>query len=172
MSDCESCGGTRFSPRHVDGVDLLECDLCGTLQGDTKVIERLTREGEALERGYQPLVYPLVQALEAVPAFRVEAASAGRLDGTEYPYVFLRLAPDGLRDLERLLTSLEMANRHTKRRWVVETALQRGLLFIVRPRFWKSIQAIDRSDIEEARADLAHLAEAIGRDSQLGWWRE
>ncbi len=77
----------------------------------------------------------------------------------------------GLSDVEHLLTSLEMANRSTKRRWVVELSLQRGLLFILRPRFWKAILDITADDILEARADLALLALTIGRDVRLSWWR-
>ena len=49
--------------------------------------------------------------------------------------------------------------------------LQRGLLFILRPRFWKPVLDIDAKDIAEARADLPLLAKAIQRDVQLGWWR-
>ena len=85
--------------------------------------------------------------------------------------MFLRVAEDGLKDVEALLTSLEMAGRSTRRRWVVECALQRGLLFIVRPRFWKAIQDISAEDVAECRADLHHLAEAVGRDVKLSWWR-
>jgi hypothetical protein len=81
------------------------------------------------------------------------------------------VAEGGLSDVENLLTSLEMANRSTKRRWVVELSLQRGLLFILRPRFWKAILDISPEDIREAHADLSLLARTIGRDVQLSWWR-
>jgi hypothetical protein len=153
-------------------VRVLRCGLCGNLQGDDAEVLRAEERLEARERGFQPEVYPLVRALESVPTFRVHAASAGREEIAEYPFVFLRLDPKGLKDLEHLLTSLEMANRHTKRRWVVECSLQRGLLFTLRPRFWKPVQAITAQDIREARADLAPLAESIGRDVRLAWWKE
>ena len=84
--------------------------------------------------------------------------------------LFLRLDSQGLPYLERLLTSLEMANRETKRRWVVEASLQRGLLFVLRPRFWKRVSEITAEDIEEARADLATLGRVIERDVRLPWW--
>ena len=168
---CEVCGSTQMAPVVVDETELQECGLCGHLQGDAAAVEKIELRREAEERGFHRLVYPLVRALETVPTWRVSAASAGDLDTCEYPFVFLRLEPEGLQDLEHLLTSLEMANRNTVRRWVVECALQRGLLFIVRPRFWKAIQDIDRRDIEECRADLGHLAEAVRRDVRLSWWR-
>jgi hypothetical protein len=155
----------------VDGESVEVCGLCGHLQGDTGAVRRLQDNREAFERGLQPAVYPLVKALETVAKFQVDSASAGRPERGEYPYVFIRVAEGGLKDVERLLTSLEMANRQTRRRWVVECSLQRGLLFILRPRFWKAILDITTQDILEARGDLPILAQAIARDAQLGWWQ-
>ena len=169
---CESCGGHRVVPRVIEGVALRECDLCGALHGDDEQVALVEMRREGRERGFDPRVYPLVRALERVPTFQVAAADAGRSEVGEYPYVFLRLDRQGLPHLERLLTSLEMANRETKRRWVVEAALQRGLLFILRPRFWKRVAEITAEDIEESRADLAVLARVLARDVGLPWWNE
>ena len=171
MDVCEVCGSHQIERVLQDGAELWRCGLCDHLHGDATVIDRIETRSEADERGFHPLVYPLVKALEAVPTFRVAQASAGRPDASEYPFVFLRVEAGGLLDVEHLLTSLEMANRSTRRRWVIECALQRGLLFIVRPRFWKAIQDITPKDIDECRADLHHLAEAVGRDLRLTWWR-
>jgi hypothetical protein len=170
MAVCDECGSRQVAEAEVAGTFVLRCALCGHMQGDPNRVEAAETHQEAEERGYAPEVYPLVKALETVPTFKVAGASSGRTDGSEYPFVFLRLATTGLRDLERLLTSLEMANRSTKRRWVVETTLQRGLLFILRPRFWKRVQDIDSKDIQEARADLPVLAASIQRDVRLSWW--
>ena len=170
MDICDECGSHQVQTRRVEGVEVDECGLCGHVQGDEASVALVSDRLEAAEKGFSPIVYPLVKALEGVSTFRVSAASAGRVETSEYPFVFLRLAPAGLRDLEHLLTSLEMANRTTRRRWVVECALQRGLLFILRPRFWKAIVEINEVDIREARGDLKLLAEIIARDSRLGWW--
>ncbi|MHC5009570.1 MAG: hypothetical protein ACYTG6_01330 [Planctomycetota bacterium] len=170
MAVCEECGSHRVAMADVDGARIDVCDLCGHLQGEGPQVALLRERQEAEERGFDPRIYPLVKALEGVPNFRVDSASAGRPDRAEYPFVFLRVAGDGLRDLERLLTSLEMANKDTKRRWVVELSLQRGLLFILRPRFWKAILDITAEDIREARSDLPVLAQVIRRDVKLGWW--
>lgn len=172
MAECVECGSRQVRPAVVDGLEVERCELCDHIQGDEEQVARLTARREAEERGMHPVVYPFVKALEAVPTFRVTAASAGRPERNEFPFVFLRLAPDGLRDLERLLTSLEMANQATKRRWVVECTLQRGLLFIVRPRFWKPVLEINERDIQEARGDLTLLAEILARDVRLSWWTE
>jgi hypothetical protein len=168
---CEDCGGSRVVEREVEGVWVGECALCGALQGDDAAVATVERRREARRRGLDPRVEPLVRALEQVPAFRVPAADAGNPDRREYPYVFLRLDRDGgLAALERLLTSLEMANRQTKRRWVVEAALQRGLLFILRPRFWKAVADITRQDILDSQSDLEALGRALERDVRLPWW--
>ena len=171
MAYCDECGSSQVAEAEVEGVLLELCPLCGNLQGDEELVARARERREASERGFEPIVYPLVRALESVPTFRVGGASAGRPALCEYPFVFLRVGEGGLADVERLLTSLEMANRSTKRRWVIECTLQRGLLFILRPRFWKAILEIDENDIREARGDLKLLAEIIARDVKLSWWR-
>ena len=167
---CESCGNRRVVPRRVEGVAVRECELCGALAGDDDGVAAAETRREGRERGFDPRVYPLVRALERVPSFEVASADAGHPELGEYPYVFLRLREGGLAHLERLLTSLEMVNRRTRRRWVVEAALQHGLLFILRPRFWKAIAEITSTDIEEAQADLAVLAAVLARDVDLPWW--
>ena len=63
-------------------------------------------------------------------------------------------------------------NRSTQRRWVVECTLQRELLFVLRPRFWKPVLEIDANDIREARTDFRVLADILARDVQLAWWRQ
>lgn len=171
MARCDECGNTQMEASQVEGVPVDVCALCGHLQGNEAEVERARERVEARERGFDPAVFPLVRSLEMVPLFKVRAASAGRPERAEYPFVFLRVQEGGLRDVEHLLTSLEMANRQTKRRWVVECSLQRGLLFILRPRFWKPVLDIDADDIAEARADLGILARTIRRDVGLGWWR-
>ena len=171
-SVCEVCGSHQMEPVTIRGVEVERCGLCDHIQGDEARVARLEAQDEAETSGYHPDVYPLVRALEEVPTFRVASTSVGRAETSEFPFVFLRIAKDGMRDLERLLTSLEMANRSTKRRWVVECTLQRELLFVLRPRFWKPVLEIDATDIREARGDFRVLAEILARDVKLSWWQE
>ena len=171
MAVCEECGSRQVALRLVEGVEVEECALCGHLQGDDRRVERVEQRRDAREKGHDPAVYPLVRALEAVPTFRVAGASAGDPVRRDYPFVFLRLEPTGLKDLERLLTAIDMANHATKRRWVVECALQRGLLFILRPRFWKPVTAISAEDILESRGDLAILAATLEQNVGADWWK-
>jgi len=168
---CDECGCRQLEEAWVARVRVLRCPLCGHLHGDDGDVARAEEILEAEARGFLPIVYPLVKALESVPAFRVTQASAGSPARREYPFVFLRVKETGLRDVGHLLTSLEMANRQTRRRWVVECSLQRGLLFILRPRFWKPVLDITPADIEEARSDLPLLGQALRRDVGLAWWQ-
>lgn len=171
MERCDECGSRQVEETDVLGLRVEVCRLCGNVQGDEARVAEVRERREAADRGFQAEVYPLVKALEQVESFRVETASAGRVERSEYPFVFLRVLRDGLPDLERLLTSLEMANRLTRRRWVVELSLQRGLLFILRPRFWKPVLDVSAADILEARSDLPVLARSLARDVGLSWWR-
>jgi hypothetical protein len=172
MGPCDECGSRQVALRRIEGVDVEECGLCGHLMGDDAAVGVVEQRREARERGFDAAVFPLVVALERVPTFRVDGASGGEAGQGDYPYVFLRLDPQGLPDLERLLTVLEMANHATKRRWVVECALQRGLLFILRPRFWKPVTSITAEDVTESRSDLGVLAEVLARNVAASWWRE
>ena len=169
---CEVCGAEQVEPTVIDGRRAERCGLCDHIQGDIAREEQLDAVDEAAERGVHPDVFPLVQALEEVASFTVTGTSVGRAETSEFPFVFLRVAPNGLRDVERLLTSLEMANRTTQRRWVVECTLQRELLFVLRPRFWKPILDIDATDIREARTDFRILADILARDVKLSWWKD
>ncbi len=172
MAICEECGSHQIEAAVVSGIEVQRCGLCEHLQGDPAVVARIAERQEADDRGFNPIVYPLIKALELVPTFRVAGASAGRAETSEFPFVFLRVADGGLRDVERLLTSLEMANESTRRRWVLECTLQRGLLFVLRPRFWKAVLEINEDDIREARQDFKVLAEILARDVKLSWWND
>lgn len=169
---CEVCGSRQMEPITLRGVEVERCGLCGHVQGDEARVAQLEAEAEAEASGHHADVYPLVRALDEVPTFRVVSTSVGRAETGEFPFVFFRVTEGGLKHVERLLTSLEMANRTTQRRWVVECTLQRELLFVLRPRFWKPVLEIDANDIREARTDFRILADILARDVQLAWWRQ
>ena len=169
---CEVCGSHQMEVTTVRGVEVERCGLCDHIQGDEGRVAHLEAQDEAAASGHHPDVYPLVRALDEVPTFTVVNTSVGRAETGEFPFVFFRIADGGLKHLERLLTSLEMANRSTQRRWVVECTLQRELLFVLRPRFWKPVLEIDANDIREARTDFRVLADILARDVQLAWWRQ
>ena len=135
-----SAAAARWRPRRLEGVDVEECELCGAPAGR----RRARSPGRGAPRGARAGLRP-----RRLPAGAARS-STSRPSASRAPPQARRAAastrtcscastPRASSDLERLLTSLEMANHATKRRWVVECALQRGLLFILRPRFWKPV---------------------------------
>lgn len=121
-------------------------------------------------RGLDDRVIPLVTALESSGVFRLQSASAGDPRRNEPPYVLLALTKSDTAWLERLLRSLEIANRETRLRWLVELTLQRGIACLLRPRFYKSPSDLTPEDLDAAQRDLLVLGKSFRRDLGLSWW--
>jgi len=169
--ECDSCGSRDVSRRDVEGHLLFECNLCGELSGDDVAIAAIDvlRRGRA--RGLDDEVIPLIDVLENTGAFRLVHASAGWKEKGEAPAILLACTRDELCSIERLLRSVELANRETRLRWLVELTLQQTVVFILRPRFFKAPTEITAGEIDAARADLGTLARCLRRDVSLSWWR-
>lgn len=173
MARCEECGGRVLAPRREDGVEVLECELCGALQGDDAAVARALLAREARERGYDPAVYPLVRALARVGGLRVAAADAGDPEAPTWPFVqFAAIGPrEGMIGLENLVKTLALAARELAAHWVVEAEFQARLLFTLKPRFHTDVDRIDARRVLAARDDLDRLRAAIERNMLLSWWR-
>jgi len=169
--ECDVCGSRNVRRRTIEGFLLEECGLCGNLQGDDEAVARIEELRAGRERGLEDDVTPLVAALEGAEVFKVVQASAGEPRRNESPYVFFTLTKNDTTYIEKLLRSLELANRETRLRWLVELSLQHGVVYILRPRFWKSPSDLAPEDIEAARKDLAILARRLRRDVSLSWWK-
>jgi len=169
--ECDSCGSLRVSRREIEGHLLFECDLCGELSGDDAAIALIESLRIGRARGLDDEVIPIVEVLEATGAFRLVRASSGWKEKSEAPSVLFACTRDELGSIERLLKSIELANRETKLRWIVELALQQTVVFILRPRFFKPPTEITNAEIDAARADLGTLAKCLRRDTGLSWWR-
>ncbi|MHC4668330.1 MAG: hypothetical protein ACYTFD_07965 [Planctomycetota bacterium] len=170
--ECDVCGSRNVTRRDIEGWLLEECNLCGSLQGDDEAVVRVEELRAGRARGLDDEVIPLAAALEGAKVFRLLQASAGDPDRNEAPYVFFSLVKNDTIYIERLLRSLEHANRSTKLRWLLELSLQKGVVYILRPRFWKSPGDITPQDLRIARKDLRILAERLRRDLALSWWRD
>ena len=168
--ECDACGSRNVAPREIDGFRLLECSLCGELHGDDEAIARVKELRAGRERGLEDEVIPLVAVLESAEVFKIVQATAGNPRRNASPHLIFRLTKNDTTYLERLLRSLEHANRDTNLRWLVELSLQHGIVYILRPRFWKSPSDLAPEDIEVARKDLATLAQRLRRDLGLSWW--
>ena len=169
--ECDVCGSHNVSRRSVEGFLLEECNLCGNLQGDDEAVQRVEVLRRGRERGLEDQAIPIVAALEESGCFRVVKASAGDPSANEPPSVLFALTKGDLRHIERLLKSIELANRETRLRWLVELSLQKEIVYILRPRFWMPPAHVSPEDIRVARKDLAVLGERLRRDLGLSWWR-
>ncbi|MDH3592559.1 MAG: hypothetical protein OER88_11810, partial [Planctomycetota bacterium] len=150
---------------------LFECNLCGNLDGDDDAVARIAEMRAGRERGLDDEVIPLVTAMELAEVFRIVKASGGDPKTNDAPYVMFRLTKNDMTYIERLLRSIEMANRTTRLRWLVELSLQNTIVYIVRPRFWMPPSDISPDDIQAAVKDLGVIARQLRRDLSLSWWR-
>jgi hypothetical protein len=162
--ECDVCGSRNVARREIEGHFLEECNLCGNLQGDDRAVALVEELREGRARGLDDEVIPLVGALEKTGAFRIVQATATP------PQVLFELKELDARPIERLLRSVEMANRNTRRRWLIELSLQHGVVYILRPRFWQPPQEISPAELREAGADFAILARQLRRDIGLSMW--
>ena len=159
--------------RKVGDALVFECQFCDALEGDPAAIRDVHLEREAASRGIDPVVYPLVAALEKIPFLRVRDASAGAGEDRIPPYIQFHIEErnGSLRQMEHLLHSLEMSHRRTHRVWTLELHHAHGeLRFALRPRFMKPVGSLDPEEIREAQQDLRRLAERLERDMALSWW--
>jgi len=164
--ECDVCGSHNVVRREIEGALLEECGLCGNLQGDDKAVERIEEMRAGRERGLDDEVIPLVAVLEGTGVFHIVQASV------RPPEILFRLKHNDTRYIERLLRSIELANRETKLRWMIELSLQHEVVYDLRPRFWRPPADITAKDIEAARRDLPVLASRLRRDLSLSWWRD
>jgi len=170
--ECDSCGSFNVSRREIEGHLLFECNLCGELSGDDDAVELIDELRLGRARGLDDEVVPLVSVLESTGAFRLVHASIGWKEKGEAPSVIFATTHSKLRAVERLLRSIELANRETRMRWMIELALQQTVVFILRPRFYKPPHEITSGEIEDARRDLGTLGKCLRRDVSLSWWRD
>ena len=170
--ECEDCGSHNVRRRDIEGHLVEECGLCGHLQGDDGAVALIEELRRGRERGLDDVITPLVTALERAEVFTIVQAFGGNVAQGEYPSVLFRLPGNDATYVERLLRTIELANRELKHRWLIELSLQHQLVYILRPRFWKSPSEILRSEIEQAQQDVALLARRIRRDIRLSWWAQ
>jgi len=160
-------------PRTVRGELIHECQFCCALEGGAAAVNEVYVEREAVRRGMDPSVFALVQVMEKIRGLKVREAGAGSGPDRIPPYIHFHVEekPGILREIERILQSLEMSHRLTHRVWAIEAHHRNGeLRFALRPRFMKPVQDLDPEEIREAQEDLRLLAERLDRDMALSWW--
>lgn len=170
---CDECGNRAVVSVERDGVAVLECSLCGALAGDDEAVVRVQLAREARERGYDPLVYPLVRILDRIAGLRVARAGAGVPAQRVWPFVQMHTT-DGraLVGVENLVKSLALAAAGSGGlHWVVEVEFQTRLTFTLKPRFHRDTDRIDAAVVVQAQRDLERLRANLERHMRLSWWR-
>lgn len=170
---CEECGNRALVAVVRDGAEYFECELCGALAGEDSVVLAAQLRREARERGYDPIVYPLVDTLERVVGLRVTRASAGVPAQRTWPFVQMRGVDERtMHAVENLVKSLSLgAAGSGGMHWVVEVEYQAHLTFTLKPRFHRDPDRIDAAMVEHAQRDLERLRANIERHAHLSWWR-
>lgn len=168
---CMECGSDLLC-EHPDGAGkVLECALCGELQGDDDQIIAILRRAEALERGIDPRLFGLVCLLENVPGLHVERVEPGDEVRATWPTLFFHLSGQGPGWLTPILKSLTLSGRQTYYRWTIEVQYQHHLVYLLRPRRFLAGDRSGAFDLEKALADLATIEQGFARDQRLSWWR-
>lgn len=171
---CDECGNRALVVVMHEGQAVHECELCGALQGDDRVVSRLLLEREAQDLGFDPVVYPLVKALARVNGVRVVRASGGHVEQRVWPFVHMQVTDPhaALAGIENLTKSLALgAAGSGGLHWVVEVEYQARLTFTLKPRFHRTTDQIDVGAVRLAQRDLARICANLERDMRLSWWR-
>lgn len=168
---CEECGNHTLDGTVVEGLDVLQCSMCGALSGDDDVINRIELIRDARDAGIDIEVYPLVQALNAIKGVRCRDASGGDDFTRIPPFVRFGIGDNRVKHLEHIATSLELMRRELSHSWRMHVELARdGLCFELAPQI--DLQSLDPITINELQSDLAQMAVNIKRDQDLSWWHD
>lgn len=169
MDACPDCGNHDMRVRLLDGSPVFRCELCGGEFGDRAANEALFDAEEALRNGFEPLIWPLVRALNALPGFVVREARPGDEELSVLPFAEIGARNDDcLLQLENLAKTLLLGATSMTCHWVVEVEYRRHLAFVLKPR---APAAITARAVRDAQGDLERLRRQIERDQKLGWWQ-
>jgi len=170
---CDECGNRALVAVEIEGTAVLECELCGALGGDDAAVQRVELAREARERGFEPLIYPLVRALGRIAGLRVARASAGVPEQRVWPFVQMYTVDvRALQGVENLAKSLALgAAGSGGLHWVVEVEYQTRLTFTLKPRFHRDLERIDPALVELAQRDLERVRANLEHHARLSWWR-
>ncbi|MEZ5965337.1 MAG: hypothetical protein R3F56_16005 [Planctomycetota bacterium] len=170
---CDECGNRSLVAVERDGASVLECEMCGALAGDDASVARVELAREAHDRGFDPIVYPLVRAVERRLGLRVARASAGTPAQRTWPFVQMHGGDAKvLTAIENLVKSLALAAAGSGGvHWVVEVEYQARLTFTLKPRFHRDPERIDAVMVQAAQHDLQRLCANLERHAHLSWWR-
>ncbi|MEM7202160.1 MAG: hypothetical protein AAF628_17965 [Planctomycetota bacterium] len=171
MAKCEECGSAHLSELEPGPALVLECELCGALTGNDLAVGRALLRREAVERGVDPDLYPLVRLLDTLPGLRVVTSHGGDPQARVWPMVQLApTTPDAWRSIENLVKSLTLSAARHDVHWVVEVEVQTRLVLTLKPRFHRGTAEITAAQVSQAQRDLQRVQQNLERDTGLSWW--
>ena len=167
---CEECGSHDVVRRHVHGRLVIECGLCGHLDGDPADVAAVEEFREAEQAGVVPELVGLMRTLDSIPGLKVDRRLSTATGRALPPAIFFAVGRHGLEVLDRLARTLLLAARRTSTLWTVEATHQGRLLFTLRPRRAEPGGAPDGEAVHPLVRDLGLLRDALRRDLNLPWW--
>jgi len=171
MAVCDECGSDVLEAVRIEGVEVVECSLCGALSGSDDAVTRVLVAREAREKGIDPAIYPLVLTLGKIPGLQVVMADIGDAERLVWPFV--QLAPTDQRSwrgVESLLKSLALSARGQQVHWVVEVEYQHRLVLTLKPRFHRDVTRITAEVVVTAQRDLDRIRTHLEAHMSLSWW--
>ncbi len=166
---CDTCGCANLHHKMLEGHSIAECQLCGELHGDPDDLQNIEEIREGDVQGYDREIYPLVKTITMITGFKVLSASAGFQSKGAPPFVNFKIhGPKARVWLEKVITSLMMANRELEKRWVVEVTLIDGLSFTLKPQMDCPPHLVDATAVQRARRPLTPSMPPSGKSAISG----
>lgn len=170
MEPCPECGSSNVPLVQRFGLAVRECALCGAVLGDDPDARFVRTVQEARERGIDAEVFPLVQALEALPGVKVVHSHGGDPVQRSLPFVQWGLGSTAaVVQVENLAKSIVLAGAELRLRWAIEVGYHNRLTFLLEPR--ADPRHADDRLIGDGRHDVLTLARAVQRNQHLSWWQ-
>lgn len=173
--ECPSCGCHAVGAKKIEGFLVEECEICGWLEGPSDAISEIEDIRMAKELNIDLAVWPLVKILNRAPDVKTCSSCGGHAGPSDPrplpPYVQFDITSHTHRTLEKLMTSLNMGNRKTQARWIIEVNMSNRLMFTLRPVFRVGTADLSIDEISKAQSDVSIIAEQFSRDLNLGFWQ-
>lgn len=171
---CPQCGCHTFEHNVVEGFSVLECGVCGYIDGKDSVVAEIEDIRLAREQNIDLEIWPLVKIINRLPNIKTFSSCGGHIeaDGRHPlpPYVQFDITSETHLTLEKLLTSMNMSNKRTSARWIIQVNMDKALTFTMRPVFSLGITDLSVTQIGQAQKDIAIIAGHLERDLRLKFW--
>lgn len=167
---CAACGNHGVQPSVVEGMQVLECRMCGQLSGDDEVIAQVLLRREAREAGVDAEAWPLVKTLSTLRGIHPGRASGGDPFMRVPPFVQFTVGDNRLTQVDNLAHSLALCARELTNRWSLRVIFNGAPGFELVPIV--DAAHTDERTVELLQHDLEVIGRAVTRDTMLSWWKK